>query len=1065
MLRIAVIIAACVMSVMAQTTISDTILSPFGGGNWTGKIRISCPRTTSTTGGTIALETYSATVTNGVLSITIRPYDTASPSSTCTARYEGATGVWQESWLIPTSGGSVKVSDILRPAPSSGTVVYVPAPPLCAATPPTTGAYRNQCLGTDKKVYTCANSSGCTLAGDWGTGGGATLPSVTNLLAGDGAGGASDSGLSVASVATLSGTQSLTNKTLDGISPTIMGYLANVSSDIQSQISARLYDPLTTRGDIIYRGAEGTTRLALGSMGYCITSNGTDAVWGVCPTGSHASSHASAGSDPVALAQSQVSGLTTALANVAGWTRSGNTTSTTDAVSIGSALLSNCVPQPPVGADYYVDAVNGSDSATGTSATAAFKTLAKLSTVLTAGKWAALNGDFNEALTLPTGVGTRISTYGCNYGVQFDATVPAPAQEAYRNIHARLRADDVIAPGAWTKTDGQTSVYQATLPGPNGNTPSDPGWYTSVWESDYRYTIKHSVADVDATASSYYATQSGSTITLYVHTSDGANPATKTKMEYAARLYGLDSSNCTGCTISGIHARRSISANGSIALGPGVSASDLLAEDGTKHNLICCASGANSLTRVWAKNAYYEGLGNTSFIAFSDAAHYVAGSKIALTDSGTVGTFDSTAGNFYSHGDCGRLVPCYDSITLKKWNGGISYSSAKQVVVEDSTINSKLGGDTAVDVQIRRSNITNPSTGGNGGGIVVTALQPVTLTVDNCVINGPSFASDKGISLLSQATGYGGGGVVKLTNSIIQGFQYGFTSVAPTTFYSRYNTIDVGYAYLSTSANTTVDSDFNNFAYWNTGAFAQLAGGAWQTFATWQGNGYDTHPIKPVANPKWNFSSAYVYGTGSQRQYLDLDGVWTPLLIPSSGATVNAGYVSLASSAILLGATLPAFSGAGTLTAIAVIRTAAGSCTSRQSVIGITNLLEVGCDANGQTNKFTAYIGTSGGGFINPSTSAIDDGNWHSIIVSYDGGHAQGYVDGTAQGAAKVITGSLAANTSVVQIGANGGNNYTFTGDIAYVELIGGNYLNSSAVAAKHTALKTALAYQGVSIP
>jgi len=285
MLRIAVIIVVCIMSAMAQTTISDTILSPFGGGNWTGKIRISCPRTTSTTGGTIALETYSATVTNGVLSITIRPYDTASPSSTCTARYEGATGVWQESWLIPTSGGSVKVSDILRPAPSSGTVAYVPAPPVCAATPPTTGAYRHQCLGTDKKVYTCANSLGCTLAGDWGTGGGATLPSVTNLLAGDGSGGASDSGLSAASVATLSGTQSLTNKTLDGISPTIMGYLANVSSDIQSQIGAKFTDPLTTRGDLIYRSAGGTTRLALGANGYCLTSDGTDAVWAACPGG------------------------------------------------------------------------------------------------------------------------------------------------------------------------------------------------------------------------------------------------------------------------------------------------------------------------------------------------------------------------------------------------------------------------------------------------------------------------------------------------------------------------------------------------------------------------------------------------------------------------------------------------------------------------------------------------------------------------------------------------------------------------------------------------------------
>jgi hypothetical protein len=41
-------------------------------------------------------------------------------------------------------------------------------------------------------------------------------------------------------------------------------------------------DPMTTRGDLIYRGASGTTRLALGTNGQCLTSNGTDAVWGSC---------------------------------------------------------------------------------------------------------------------------------------------------------------------------------------------------------------------------------------------------------------------------------------------------------------------------------------------------------------------------------------------------------------------------------------------------------------------------------------------------------------------------------------------------------------------------------------------------------------------------------------------------------------------------------------------------------------------------------------------------------------------------------------------------------------
>lgn len=49
--------------------------------------------------------------------------------------------------------------------------------------------------------------------------------------------------------------------------------------------SCGLTDPLTTRGDLIIRGPSSTTRLALGSNGYCLTSNGTDAVWATCPGG------------------------------------------------------------------------------------------------------------------------------------------------------------------------------------------------------------------------------------------------------------------------------------------------------------------------------------------------------------------------------------------------------------------------------------------------------------------------------------------------------------------------------------------------------------------------------------------------------------------------------------------------------------------------------------------------------------------------------------------------------------------------------------------------------------
>jgi hypothetical protein len=43
-------------------------------------------------------------------------------------------------------------------------------------------------------------------------------------------------------------------------------------------------DPMTTRGDVIYRALGGTTRLGIGSNGYVLTSDGTDVSW-AAPTG------------------------------------------------------------------------------------------------------------------------------------------------------------------------------------------------------------------------------------------------------------------------------------------------------------------------------------------------------------------------------------------------------------------------------------------------------------------------------------------------------------------------------------------------------------------------------------------------------------------------------------------------------------------------------------------------------------------------------------------------------------------------------------------------------------
>jgi hypothetical protein len=66
---------------------------------------------------------------------------------------------------------------------------------------------------------------------------------------------------------------------------TELGYVAGVTSSIQDQIDLKLDDPMTTRGDIVYRDSTNTTeRLALGTDGQVLQSDGTDLAWATLST-------------------------------------------------------------------------------------------------------------------------------------------------------------------------------------------------------------------------------------------------------------------------------------------------------------------------------------------------------------------------------------------------------------------------------------------------------------------------------------------------------------------------------------------------------------------------------------------------------------------------------------------------------------------------------------------------------------------------------------------------------------------------------------------------------------
>ncbi len=84
----------------------------------------------------------------------------------------------------------------------------------------------------------------------------------------------------------MSATAGLKLPTASGAVPTVAGILAYDSAANSvvwgngTTTKTPLTDPMTTRGDIVVRGAAGTTRLALGTSGQALKSDGTDVVWG-----------------------------------------------------------------------------------------------------------------------------------------------------------------------------------------------------------------------------------------------------------------------------------------------------------------------------------------------------------------------------------------------------------------------------------------------------------------------------------------------------------------------------------------------------------------------------------------------------------------------------------------------------------------------------------------------------------------------------------------------------------------------------------------------------------------
>lgn len=473
-----------------------------------------------------------------------------------------------------------------------------------------------------------------------------------------------------------------------------------------------------------------------------------------------------------------------------------------------------------VNANWYVDSVHGNDTNSGQDIDHPFKTIARLlASSIASGQTIALKAKshWRETLIVPA-ANMTVTSYG--YG-----TKPL------------LDASDVVARTLWSKTPGATSVYQATVP-----IDADPNiTWVNTWEDGEFLVRATSIANCDATPGSYYPsadTGNGTIpITLYIHTSDGSDPATNgRRYEYSKRQYAFQSV-LPDVTVAGLWTRRNLNNNGSFALtGSGSLADEMLISDGGLHNAYI--SPGVSMTDVTLKDQYRGGSdfimvvmngngmpGDTTFTrvrAYSTVSTGAVGSGIGSHSNdgnpftGTFTCIDCEVNNVgagFAPGDWNNVVLTHPVTTGTATGvgviGQVSTSITGGNIVALNGRGIENGGPVTPNSNVVIENTTVTSTGGNAillGATSTTIASSTISTTDG--VHGPIYIMAGNFVLT--------GNTVNRGTASTQPFYVVPSGVSGT---SDYNT------FLSNSASGT--------PFW--------LGTSEYSFIQWQGLGYDLH--------------------------------------------------------------------------------------------------------------------------------------------------------------------------------------------------------------------------------
>lgn len=275
------------------------------------------------------------------------------------------------------------------------------------------------------------------------------------------------------------------------VDATEFGYLDGVTSAIQTQLAAKLTDPLTTRGDVMTRGASASQRVALGAVRKVLYSDGTDTLWSPYEIALPGSSGAVLYSDGTNWTRSAAP--TISAANMTSFPTLNQNTSGTAANLSGTPALPN--------------GVTGTTQTAGDNstklATTAYANALVSDTAYVAGTWDAvtgiapsknavrdeielratkLNAAFSGTFTLPTGLTGVIRADSGLVSVDVDITDLVSASSATLAGKVELATDAETVTGTDTARATTPANITARLaaPGAIGGTTPAAGAFTTL---------------------------------------------------------------------------------------------------------------------------------------------------------------------------------------------------------------------------------------------------------------------------------------------------------------------------------------------------------------------------------------------------------------------------------------------------------------------------------------------------------------------------------------------------------------------------------------------------------